>query len=112
MSSMEKRYVQHADDLCAILLNHQYGFYIYRILSLLLEIAFSVQYLQDFQPVWSNIPSFAVLCLPRHHHYKVAYALCPSAIDVCNGGNILQEKGCEVCQHQSCFKLNSNVPAE
>lgn len=49
---------------------------------------------------------------PRHRHYKVAYALCPSAIGACNGGNILEERGCEVCQHQSCFKLNCKVPAE
>lgn len=55
---------------------------------------------------------FCCAVYTQHHHYKVACALCPSAIDVCNGGNILQEKGCEVCQHQSCFKLNSNVPAE
>lgn len=30
---------------------------------------------------------------PRHHHYKVAYALCVSAIDAANGGNILKRGG-------------------
>lgn len=47
-----------------------------------------------------------------HQHYKVPHTRCPSAIDVANWGNILEERGCKVCQHQSCFKLNCKVPAE
>lgn len=51
------------------------------------------QMILGFQLLCEATSLIVLCCFYDHHYYKVACALFPSAIDVCNKGNILQERG-------------------